>query len=473
MRRGGEPWLGLGLLRGRELAAWLALALGAACADSPSSPSDASSPDGSGDAAAMLSVSAPHAPQWVPGRLLRLSFAIDGGAPPYTTAATVGGAAIAPDATGDGPVLALVVAPPPGASTISIEVRDRDGAVGRAEVVAHTGAPVAAGMVHTGATVGTAAWTWGGNPSGQLGRTGGAAPARAEVPELGALVFATTSGRSLGVTPTGEVVGWGDEAGAPPRVVAGLPRIAQVAVGGAHQIALDVDGRLWTWGANGAGQLGRSGDGAAPAVIDGPGELIAACAGSAHTAAISRDGVVWAWGANGAGQLGQGAVDGAPHAAPVVVDGIVDPIEIACGRDHVLALGGDGRVWAWGRGASGQLGHGGSGNLGDRAVPTELALSGIAHVIAAGNTSWAIDREGVLWAWGQSSSGQLGVGSTAEKRTPTRVDGLRGVLAGAGGATHAVFRTVDGRTFATGGNDSEQLGRPGSGALAPIEVVLP
>ena len=34
----------------------------------------------------------------------------------------------------------------------------------------------------------------------------------------------------------------------------------------------------------------------------------------------------------------------------------------------------------------------------------------------------ALKTDGTLWAWGDNSYGQLGLGSTAEKNSPTQVD---------------------------------------------------
>jgi alpha-tubulin suppressor-like RCC1 family protein len=46
----------------------------------------------------------------------------------------------------------------------------------------------------------------------------------------------------------------------------------------------------------------------------------------------------------------------------------IDVVEAGCGHSHTLALTSDGRVFAWGRGDSGELGH---GNLSDRSLPIQ------------------------------------------------------------------------------------------------------
>jgi alpha-tubulin suppressor-like RCC1 family protein len=68
----------------------------------------------------------------------------------------------------------------------------------------------------------------------------------------------------------------------------------------------------------------------------------------------------------------------------------------------------DGTVWAWGRGSEGELGDGSAVN---RALPARvLKLSRVVKVVAGGETAYALDRHGRLWAWGSGLYGQLGNG---------------------------------------------------------------
>lgn len=55
----------------------------------------------------------------------------------------------------------------------------------------------------------------------------------------------------------------------------------------------------------------------------------------------------------------------------------VDVVSAACGHSHTLALTIDGRVFAWGRGDSGELGY---GNLSDRSMPKECKMPGPGQV---------------------------------------------------------------------------------------------
>ena len=87
---------------------------------------------------------------------------------------------------------------------------------------------------------------------------------------------------------------------------------------------------------------------------------------------------------------------------------------------------------------------------------------------AGGMTSFAVDEDGVLWAWGSNHLGQAGTGSgEMEIWLPTKVVGLSKeelggatVVAMQGGEHHSLFLTSDGKIYACGRADAGQLGLP-------------
>jgi len=105
---------------------------------------------------------------------------------------------------------------------------------------------------------------------------------------------------------------------------------SQVAAGNQHFAAIDDDGNLYTWGSNGAGQLGDGtyDDGLTPQLVAAPTgvKFVQVAAGSCSTSALGDDGNIYSWGCNGAGQLGDGTFDdnfGPVKAQPdVVVTGV-------------------------------------------------------------------------------------------------------------------------------------------------------
>ncbi len=67
-----------------------------------------------------------------------------------------------------------------------------------------------------------------------------------------------------------------------------------------------------------------------------------------------------------------------------------------------------------------------------------------------------------VYAWGRNEEGQLGLGDTAMRRTPTIVDALWAlpVQQLAAGDRHSAALTSNGFLFTCGANDRGQLGLP-------------
>jgi len=244
--------------------------------------------------------------------------------------------------------------------------------------------------------------------------------------------------------------------------MAGLHDITAIAPGGGHALFLRADGRVLAAGPNDHGQLGTGDTESHPGVVEvaGISEIVAVAASSDASFAVDASGVVHAWGSNAEGQLGIGDQDTSPHPEPLIVPNLVDIVDVAAGRDHVLALTSSGGLYVWGLGSSGQLGDGSAGILASKSQPVPLVMPDRAVALdARGNTSYVVLADGKLLGWGQNSLAQLGVGDThmRTKPTPCLVGGVRAVSAGlTGGAA------VDGAggLQAWGSNTSGQLALP-------------
>jgi hypothetical protein len=195
-------------------------------------------------------------------------------------------------------------------------------------------------------------------------------------------------------------------------------------------------------------------------------------AGAYHSLFLKKDGEVWAWGQNVSGQLGTGSTSTTPQPQPAKVNGLPPIKAIAAGIGHSLALDVSGNVWAWGQNANGQAGLGSAG--GTVLVPTRVTtLSAIQSIATSGHFSLALGADGRLWAWGQNTSGQVGTGATSVSvPTPTVVTGLPTLRSMAAGVNHALALDVNGRVWGWGLNTSAQVGTgaTSTAVLTPVQV---
>ena len=129
------------------------------------------------------------------------------------------------------------------------------------------------------------------------------------------------------------------------------------------------DGEVLMMGDNASGQLGTRlrAPQATPVRLEASGEsgmprvAVLAC-GQQHSVAITAAGGLMSWGAAEFGQLGHGpaAGVGVDLLQPRYITGSREMhfVGVACGMGHTLALTGSGHVFSFGQGTFGALGHG-------------------------------------------------------------------------------------------------------------------
>jgi alpha-tubulin suppressor-like RCC1 family protein len=257
-----------------------------------------------------------------------------------------------------------------------------------------------------------------------------------------------------------------------PVVVSGLTRVSSVSAGVGFTcavIAAGAAGVAKCWGADNVGQLGDHAtvDALRPHVVtvDGAAALVgvtqvAAGDGYACALLVSRQARCW------------GRVGGFSNPAPVTVSDGTNPLtgvsQIAVGSGSACAVTSTGRVWCWGTNNYGQLGNN-STTPSESAVPvTGINGTNVKAAQVAVGSGWACARmtTGRVRCWGRNTSGQLGNGSTTNTKAPVEVTQnastpLTGATAITTGTSHACAITVINglrRVQCWGANNYGQLG---------------
>jgi len=271
---------------------------------------------------------------------------------------------------------------------------------------------IMAGLSHTLAlTTDGTVWSWGLNDAGQLG--------------LGDSTFANRTTPSL-ITSDNN---WN-----------AFTNVSAISAGNTHNVALKIDGTIWSWGNNGIGQLGLGDTNSAdvptqigvysvnsdgfPILISADSDWAQTASGFAYNLGRKTNNTLWSWGNNDSGQLGLGD-SGTYRITPTSVGTDSNWTQITVGYYHSIGIknnpAGGGTLWSWGRNNLGELGLGDSGII--RVTPTQIWADSDWSQSAAGfYHTLAIKTNNTLWAWGQNlPAGQLGDGTTTNRTTPREI----------------------------------------------------
>lgn len=259
--------------------------------------------------------------------------------------------------------------------------------------------------------------------------------------------------------------------------------VVQLAAGAMHGVALTHDNQILTWGNADKGTIARENDGqeeldddtglspfdATPTPIKLPAGIVftqvAASDNGGH--AVTDDGFVYGWGSfkNGEGKH-VFSYDKKTNSTLefqstlTKIDGLKNIKKIATGANHVLALDTKGNVFAWGFSDQGECGRRPiERRPWNTLTPTPVALpkgNKIIDIFAAGFNSFALDRNGKVFAWGANSSAQAGIARNAGEQEaviykPEIIKAIpKPAAMVAGGSSHTVVATQDGDLYIWG-----------------------
>ena len=140
------------------------------------------------------------------------------------------------------------------------------------------------------------------------------------------------------------------------------------------------------------------------------------------------------------------------------------------GMMHSLAIDEEGNLWAWGYNNYGNLGDGTTEN---KKSPIKIKPETKFTQISAGDDySLAIDTEGTLWAWGLNGAGQLGDGTTENKKSPIKIKPETKFTQISAGNADSLAIDIEGNLWAWGNNGYGQLGDGTiTNKLSPVQIM--
>jgi len=325
------------------------------------------------------------------------------------------------------------------------------------------------------ATEGFPLYSWGSNPSGQLGQGDTSqrnVPTRVPGPENWVQVAQGAEG-SFGINTYGHLYGWGSHwnnnqmgQGSNPANpgtgnITSPTRIGtesnwtQVSARNQHVVAINSNGELFSWG----GGAFDNNNGPIQRPLTQFATWRDATSMQNRIFAITVDGHLYSWGQSGlsSAQWGRPGSSG----TPLRVGGNTTWARISTGGDVVLGLTTDGYLYSWGANTIGQLGRedtpASPNNLPGRVGTTN---NWRFAAVTTNNAAAAITTDGRLYTWGSTENGQL-----ARPDTPSTPAHLPGLVEGrtnwvflASANAHFLAFTADYRLYAWGNNGSGRLG---------------
>jgi alpha-tubulin suppressor-like RCC1 family protein len=219
-----------------------------------------------------------------------------------------------------------------------------------------------------------------------------------------------------------------------PVPVTGLSTgVVQVSAGQMHACALSTSGQVRCWGRNVLGQLGNGGNvnqNTPQLVVDSASnpisEIISIAAGLNHTCALRADKKVFCWGDNALGILGRGqtvAMLSSDNRAGEVLNfghpSVDRPMSLYARGPNTCVILEDRGARCWGDNSEGQLGQGDTLTRGDTPatmnIPVIDLASGVRNLAMGLGHVCADLTSGSTKCWGKNSFGQLGQGDTLRR----------------------------------------------------------
>lgn len=186
------------------------------------------------------------------------------------------------------------------------------------------------------------------------------------------------------------------------------------------------DNTLWTWGLNSSGQLGSGTTVDRYSPVQVPGSWSRVGMGWQCAFGIRTNATLWAWGDNSFGQLGLNSRATLFYSSPVQV-GTISWLEVLssgqAGTQYTFAQRtGGGLIYSWGVNTNGELGLGDRVSRSSPVQVSSVIWTRIPRLAPGSNSVSGLDNNNqYIYGWGLNTNGQLGLGDTVTRSTPTQI----------------------------------------------------
>lgn len=276
------------------------------------------------------------------------------------------------------------------------------------------------------------------------------------------------------LAPDGSLWAWGGQTSGSYHSIFGTPSAPltpqkigtdtnwrRIATTGHGILGVKADGSLWAqgWNIHALLQAPSAGPFHTPFRIGTETNWLEVSADSSHVLALKRDGSLWSWGNNWAGQVGVGnTINEISTISQVGTD--LDWQSIVCGRASSFAMKRDGTLWAWGCEPVGNK------HIAHSPVPFDPATNWAA-IVPDDFHVMGLRTDGTLWSLG---SAPFSSNPTAFTQLGTDTNWQEIVT----GRQLFFARKADGSWW-VGGENRHRFGAPSASAVAatPVKVGIP
>jgi alpha-tubulin suppressor-like RCC1 family protein len=197
--------------------------------------------------------------------------------------------------------------------------------------------------------------------------------------------------------------------------------------------------------------------------------------GSYHVLALTKTGKCYSWGKNGAGQLGNGTK--IHDYKPKLINNLLheNVIQIACGFDHSFVLTNSGELYGFGYNGDGRIDCENTENQLNPIKIKKFNNEKIVRILCGRTHSIAVTNVQMYYSWGFNLVCQYGFGNAIHQKFPKKTNlNNTQIKKISCGRDHYLLLTTDGDIYAFGCNEFGQIGNGNkTNQLSPTKINSP